>query len=74
MKALNFLTRTRNGRSVDWTDCLSYAYLTMGLVLMFGPVLWLVMSSFKTESASTNFRLRFCPTDRSRSPSPARKK
>lgn len=55
MKALKFLTRTRNGRSFDWTDWLSYAYLAMGLFLMFGPVLWLVLSSFKTEAALNEF-------------------
>ena len=55
MKALAFLTRTRNGRSFDWTDWLSYVYLAMGLFLMFGPVLWLVLSSFKTEAALNEF-------------------
>ena len=29
MKAVNFLTRTRSGRRVDWTDWLSYSYLVM---------------------------------------------
>ena len=46
---------------MDWTDWLSYAYLTMGLFLMFGPVLWLVMSSFKTESALNEFPPSFLP-------------
>ena len=61
MKALNFLTRTRSGRTLDWTDWLSYVYLTMGLFLMFGPVLWLAMSSFKTESALNEFPPSFLP-------------
>jgi alpha-1,4-digalacturonate transport system permease protein len=55
MKFMQFLTRTRNGRSLDWTDWVSYAYLCLGLFLMFGPVLWLVLSSFKTEAALTEF-------------------
>ncbi|MBL8310940.1 MAG: carbohydrate ABC transporter permease [Burkholderiales bacterium] len=55
MSPIKFLTRTRNGRSLDWTDWMSYAYLTVGLFLMFGPVLWLVASSFKTEAALTEF-------------------
>ncbi len=55
MNAVGFLTRTRGKRQMDWTDWLSYAYLTLGLFLMFGPVLWLVMSSFKTEAALTEF-------------------
>ena len=61
MKAVNFLTRTRSGRHMDWTDWLSYSYLVMGLFLMFGPVLWLVMSSFKTESALNEFPPSFLP-------------
>ena len=61
MKTLNFLTRTRSGRHIDWTDWLSYSYLVMGLFLMFGPVLWLVMSSFKTESALNEFPPSFLP-------------
>ena len=48
---LRFLTRTRGHLKADWTDWVSYAYLVLGLFMMFGPVLWLVMSSFKTESA-----------------------
>jgi alpha-1,4-digalacturonate transport system permease protein len=61
MSAFAFLTRTRGKRSLDWTDWLSYVYLTLGLFLMFGPVLWLVMSSFKTEAALTEFPPSFLP-------------
>ena len=39
------------GRPLHWTDVAAYAYLALGVVLMFGPVLWLVLSSFKTQSA-----------------------
>ena len=54
----NFLTRKYSdkpgqkygGSGLHWTDWVSYAYLLTGLIVMFGPVLWLVMSSFKTES------------------------
>ena len=58
---LTFLTRTRGRARMDWTDWLSYAYLTLGLFLMFGPVLWLVLSSFKTETALTEFPPRLLP-------------
>ena len=61
MSPIKFLTGTRNGRSLDWTDWMSYAYLLMGLLVMFGPVLWLVMSSFKTESALSQFPPSFLP-------------
>jgi len=61
-KGLTFLTRTRagNGR-MDWTDWLSYSYLFLGVALMFGPVLWLALSSFKTEAELKNFPPRFLP-------------
>ena len=61
----NFFTRTkgraRGGSRLHWTDWMSYAYLLAGLVVMFGPVLWLVMSSFKTESALSQFPPTFLP-------------
>ncbi|WP_309683889.1 carbohydrate ABC transporter permease [Polaromonas sp.] len=57
----NFLTRTRGRTSLHWTDWVSYGYLLLGLVVMFGPVLWLVMSSFKTESALSQFPPSFLP-------------
>ncbi len=57
----NFLTRTRGRGRMDWTDWLSYTYLMIGLFTMFAPVLWLVMSSFKTESAISQFPPTFLP-------------
>jgi len=57
----NFLTRTRGRSCLHWTDWVSYGYLLLGLVVMFGPVLWLVMSSFKTESALSQFPPSFLP-------------
>jgi len=59
---LDFLTRTRGRRRLDWTDWLTFGYLAFGLVLMFGPVLWLVLSSFKTEGALTEFPPSLLPT------------
>ena len=32
------------GRPLHWTDVAAYIYLALGVVLMFGPVLWLVLS------------------------------
>jgi alpha-1,4-digalacturonate transport system permease protein len=58
---LRFLTRTRGRARLHWTDWASYVYLLMGLLVMFGPVLWLVMSSFKTESALAQFPPTFLP-------------
>jgi alpha-1,4-digalacturonate transport system permease protein len=60
MNVLAFLTRTR-GRRLDWTDALTYVYLVVGLFTMFAPVVWLVMSSFKTEAALGQFPPTFLP-------------
>lgn len=48
---LGFLTRTRGRGRMDLTDWLAWGYLVFGLFLMLGPVLWLALSSFKTEAA-----------------------
>lgn len=65
MRVLAFLTRTRAGQRgharLDWTDWLSYAYLLVGLFTMFAPIVWLVMSSLKTESALAMFPPTFLP-------------
>ena len=58
---LKFLTRTRHAQRLGWTDALSYAYLVVGLFTLFAPVLWLLMSSFKTESAIGEFPPTFLP-------------
>jgi alpha-1,4-digalacturonate transport system permease protein len=61
MPMLQFLTRTRSRGRLDWTDVLSYVYLTLGLFTMFAPVIWLVMSSLKTEAAMAQFPPTFLP-------------
>ncbi|MGP1357927.1 carbohydrate ABC transporter permease [Roseicyclus sp.] len=65
MSAVAFLTRTRGrangGTRLHWTDWASYAYLAFGIFLMFGPVVWLVMSSFKTEADLQRYPPTFLP-------------
>jgi alpha-1,4-digalacturonate transport system permease protein len=61
MRNLNFLLLTRGRIRLHWTDVLSYAYLVLGLFTMFAPVIWLVMSSFKTEAAMSQFPPSFLP-------------
>ena len=52
MASVTTILAARRGRGKpDWTDWFSYGYLLLGLVLMFGPVLWLVLSSFKSAAA-----------------------
>jgi alpha-1,4-digalacturonate transport system permease protein len=61
----DFLTRTRGrgngGTRLHWTDWASYAYLALGVFLMFAPVLWLVVSSFKTEADLQRYPPTFLP-------------
>lgn len=45
------LTARRGRRGFDWTDWASYAYLIAGVLLMFGPVAWLGLSSLKSDAA-----------------------
>src|SRR6478752_4856646 len=56
-----FLAATRGRGRRDWTDWLAYAHLGVGLVLMFGPVIWLVLSSFKSPAALNEFPPRLLP-------------
>ncbi|MEM8554535.1 MAG: carbohydrate ABC transporter permease [Pseudomonadota bacterium] len=49
------LTATRGHGRLHWTDWFSYIYLGLGVFLMFGPVLWLVLSSFKTPAGLVEF-------------------
>lgn len=55
MSAISFITRRRGGRGWHWTDVLSWAWLIGGVVIMFGPVLWLVLSSFKSPAQLAEF-------------------
>lgn len=48
-------TARRNPGRWHWTDVAAYAYLALGVVLMFGPVLWLGLSSFKTQAGLLEF-------------------
>lgn len=56
-----FLTRTRGRERLHWTDWFSYAWLAFGTFMMFGPVLWLVLSSFKTDAELQRFPPRLLP-------------
>jgi len=55
------LTATRGRGRFDWTDWFTYGYLLLGIVLMLAPVLWLVLSSFKTAAALNEFPPRLLP-------------
>jgi alpha-1,4-digalacturonate transport system permease protein len=55
------LTRTRGRKGPDFTDAITYLYLLLGTFLMFGPVIWLVLSSFKTPAEIASFPPRLLP-------------
>ncbi len=55
------LTARRGGATWHWTDIFTYIYLVFGVLLMFGPVLWLVLSSFKTPAGLLEFPPTFLP-------------
>ena len=56
-----FARRRGRGGRLHATDVLSYAYLAVGIVVMFGPVIWLVASSFKTPAGLLQFPPSFLP-------------
>jgi len=58
---LGFLTRRQGGKRFTIADIITYLYLVAGIVVMFGPVLWLVMSSFKSIEALYEFPPTFLP-------------
>jgi alpha-1,4-digalacturonate transport system permease protein len=55
MSVVATLTRRRGVKRLHWSDYAAYAYLLIGVLLMFGPVLWLVLSSFKTQAGLLEF-------------------
>jgi alpha-1,4-digalacturonate transport system permease protein len=51
----DFLMKRSGGKRWEISDVLTYFYLTIGTILMFGPVAWLLMSSFKTQAGLLEF-------------------
>ena len=61
-RTLTTLVTAKRGRNrLHWTDIFTYVYLLFGVLLMFGPVFWLVMSSFKTPAGLIEFPPTFLP-------------
>ncbi|MEM9222965.1 MAG: carbohydrate ABC transporter permease [Pseudomonadota bacterium] len=57
----SLITATRGRGRLHWTDIFTYVYLALGVLLMFGPVVWLVLSSFKTPAGLVEFPPTFLP-------------
>ena len=51
----NLLTAQRGRFRWDWTDWAAHLYLLLGVVIMFGPVAWLGISSLKSETGLNVF-------------------
>lgn len=67
------LLTVRRGRfGWDWTDWASYLYLVLGVILMFGPVLWLFLSSVKTQAGLDMFPPTFLPWEQQQATLPDR--
>ncbi len=58
---LTFLGRRHGGDKLDMTDVITYLYLLLGAVIMFGPVVWLILSSFKPLDSLYEFPPTFLP-------------
>ena len=54
-RAMGFIFRRRGGKGWHWTDIVTWVWLIGGVVLMFGPAVWLVLSSFKTPQGLAEF-------------------
>ncbi|HWK46980.1 MAG TPA: carbohydrate ABC transporter permease [Stellaceae bacterium] len=62
-KIARTLTATRGRNHWDWTDWASYLYLCLGVLVMFGPVLWLGLSSLKSPTGLIEFPPSLLPTE-----------
>jgi alpha-1,4-digalacturonate transport system permease protein len=62
-KVAAFLLRRRGGAGWHFTDVLAVIWLAAGLFLMFGPVLWMTVSSFKTQAALVEYPPTLLPLD-----------
>ena len=60
------LARMLTARRGDWTDWACYAYLALGVLLMFGPVLWLGVSSLKSPAGLTEYPPTLLPWEQAR--------
>jgi alpha-1,4-digalacturonate transport system permease protein len=54
-RVVDFIARRRGGRGWHWTDVFTWVWLVGGLLIMFGPAVWLTASSFKTPAQLAEF-------------------
>lgn len=61
---MKFLTRRRGAAAPDITDWISWAWLLVGAFCIAMPIVWAVMSSFKTQAEITAYPPSFLPEAR----------
>ncbi|MBX2885819.1 MAG: carbohydrate ABC transporter permease [Granulosicoccus sp.] len=59
----SFLSRTHGRNRLSWVDWVTYAYLAFGFLLIFLPVCWLVLNSFKTQAQLEKQDLSLLPNE-----------
>ena len=51
----DFIFRRRGGQGWHWTDIVTWVWLLGGLIVIFGPAVWLILSSFKSPAQLSEF-------------------
>ena len=64
------MVRLLTARRGNWTDWACYAYLAIGVMIMFGPVLWLIASSFKSPAGLNVYPPTLLPWEQARATVP----
>ena len=54
-RVAQFIFRRKGGKGWHWTDIVTWVWLIGGLIVMFGPAVWLVTSSFKSPAGLAEF-------------------
>jgi alpha-1,4-digalacturonate transport system permease protein len=52
---MTFLLARRGGKGWHWTDIVTFLWLGAGVLVMFGPAVWLVLSSFKSPAGLAEY-------------------
>ena len=55
----NFLSRTHGKNRLSFVDWIAYAYLLLGFLIIFLPVLWLLLNSVKSQFLLQNSTLMY---------------
>lgn len=58
-----FFGRKRGRNGFDWTDALAYTYLVIGILIVLLPVVWMAVSSVKSQAALGENDPRILPYD-----------